>query len=152
MITIDTSAGSAPTIGVADADMSYIDGTVRFTRNPHYITLSGTGPAGANLMVFNDLNNDGIQDPGEPTMTLYAQNSVSAINAPVINSGGTYTYDLVYLTDGVYNLRAVTTDAAGNSSTSTSAIRFELDRSVSPNLAIALAPIADYAITITDCP
>ena len=144
VFTIDTGAPAVPTLNVDPADMKYISGNTRLTNNTNFITLSGSGEANAKLQVFNDLNNNGIQDAGEPTMTLYSPGTGTVVGSPVLSGAGTYSYDLVYLSDGAYNLRTVTTDAAGNSSTS-AALSFVLDRTVNPVQSIELAPNTVYS-------
>jgi hypothetical protein len=148
IITIDTTALSAPTMTVADADMSFNQSGVRITKLPNNVTLSGTGQAAAALAVFNDLNNNGSQDAGESTLTLYTPNTATPVANPVISAGSTFSYDLVYLTDGLFNLRAVTTDTSGNSSVSLSPVNFTLDRSSNPAQALAL--LTDRQLTGND--
>jgi protocatechuate 3,4-dioxygenase beta subunit len=64
-----------------------------------------TDQAGLGNYVWNDLNNDGIQDPNEPgipgvTVTLYAADGVTPISTAITNASGHYSF--VNLDPGTY--------------------------------------------------
>ena len=93
----------------SDADPnSGITAPVTLTAGQNYPDLDAgifTDQAGLGNYVWNDLNNDGIQDPNEPgipgvTVTLYAADGVTPISTAITNASGGYSF--VNLDPGTY--------------------------------------------------
>lgn len=101
-------AGSDETV---DSDADPINGStdwVTLTAGQNYPDLDAgiyTEQAGLGNFVWEDINNNGIQDPGEPgipgiTVTLYAADGVTPIATTITNSNGAYSF--VNLDPGTY--------------------------------------------------
>ena len=151
VFTIDSTLPIVPTITFTDADrtadITYVSGTTLVTRNFNAITVSGVGEPGARVVIFNDTNNNGKQDPGEVDLALFAPDGTTALanSARVVATNGTYRFDLRGLANGEYNLRILTIDPAGNIRKSEGALSFEVDRVVLPVQRMELAPNAAVA-------
>jgi hypothetical protein len=149
VFTIDSTLPVVPTIAFTDpdrvADITYVDGATLITRNTNAITVSGQGEAGSRIVLFNDVNNNGQQDPGEIDLALFAPDGVSELanTARIVAPNGSYRFDLRALKNGDYNLRTLTIDPAGNTRLSTSSVRFAVDTVVLPVLRVELAQNAD---------
>jgi hypothetical protein len=83
-VTIDAIAPVVPTIGIISADAADITGGYgtnnQVTRTTNYITISGTGEPGSRLSIFNDVNDDGLLNPGESYLNLYSKGTVNDTN------------------------------------------------------------------------
>lgn len=77
-------------------------------------TFSGTGETGAFLMLFRDDNDNGAVDGGE-------------ILGSTTVSGGGWTIQSSALPDGVYNIRALQSDSANNTSTASDSLTVTID-------------------------
>ncbi len=125
-VTVDTAAPAAPgSLDLAASDDSGSSNSDDVTSNASSLTISGTGETGATVTVFNDLDNDGVQDAGEATL------------ATATVAGGSFTADIA-LTAGTHHVGAFQTDAAGNVSTA------------APNLDITVDAAAPSAPTGLD--
>ena len=81
--TVDTTAPSAPTgLDLAAADDTGASSTDNITKNTSALTISGSGENGATVTLFDDANNNGMQDGGEATL------------GTATVTGGTFTTDI----------------------------------------------------------
>ena len=96
-VTVDMTAPATP-------DAPQIDGAENGQTNNQTLTVSGTGDPGDIVTVFDDANDDGVRNPGEP----YAEG--------VIGPDGTYEVDIGPLAPGDHKIRVIVTDPAGNAS------------------------------------
>lgn len=94
-----------------DSDADPVNGStdwVTLTAGQNYIDLDAgifTNQAGLGNYVWNDLNNNGIQEPGEPgipgiTVTLYAADGTTPLATAITNANGAYSF--VNLDPGTY--------------------------------------------------
>lgn len=101
-------AGTDETV---DSDADPVNGStewVTLSAGQNYPDLDAgifTEKAGLGNFVWNDVNNDGIQDPNEPgipgiTVTLYASDGVTVLATAITNSNGAYSF--VNLDPGTY--------------------------------------------------
>ncbi len=101
----------AGTDDATDSDADPVNGStdlVTLAPGQNYPDLDAgiyTEKAGLGNFVWNDINNDGIQDPGEEgipgiTVTLYAADGVTPISTAITNSYGGYSF--VNLEPGTY--------------------------------------------------
>src|SRR5258708_7582187 len=108
-ITTDTTAPDAPTgLDLAAADDSGISDSDNVTANTSALTISGAGENGATVTLFDDADNNGVQNGGE-----------AALGTATVG-GGVFSVDIA-LAGGVHHLRAFQTDIAGNVGTNSTA-------------------------------
>ncbi|MBF0123757.1 MAG: VCBS repeat-containing protein [Magnetococcales bacterium] len=104
-------------LDLAAADDTGTSNSDNITKNTSALTISGGGGmAGNKLVLFDDKDNDGVIDSGEALVTT----SLTA---------ATWSAD-ISLASGTHAIKAVQTDAAGNSSTVSAALTFTLDYTV----------------------
>src|SRR5581483_8168071 len=102
-ITVDSTAPAAPTgLDLAAADDTGSSNTDNITSQTSALTISGSGETGATVTLFDDANNNGVQDSGEATLA-----------ATTIASGTAFTADIA-LAAGTHHVGAFQTDLAGN--------------------------------------
>ncbi|MCC6778660.1 MAG: hypothetical protein IT537_18865 [Hyphomicrobiales bacterium] len=128
-ITVDTTALPPGALALAADDDSFGAGTAgtdhdHLTKNTSGLTISGTGEDSAFVTLFDDANNDGVQQGGEATLAT----------STVI--GGSFSTDIT-LTEGLHHVAAYQTDAAGNVSQTTT-LDIVVDTTV-PTVAVDLA-------------
>jgi hypothetical protein len=116
--TVDPLAPNAPT-GLADS--SIVNGWVNGAHDTASQALTGTAEAGSTVIVY-----DGTTQLGTTTAA----------------ANGTWSYTLGTLASGGHNLTATATDAAGNVSPASSAIKFTVD-TTPPAAPQGLADAAD---------
>lgn len=98
-LSYDTSAPSVPVVS----------GTSPVITNDATPTLSGTAESGATVVISD------------------SSTTPSTVLATVIASGGTWSFDASTLSEGSHLISAVATDAAGNSSASSTAKTWQID-------------------------
>ena len=108
--TVDTAAPKAPT-GLADS--SILNGWVNGTNDTAAQTLTGQAEAGS-------------------TVTVYNGNAVLGTTKADPNTGA-WSYTLGQLPNGAYSLTATATDAAGNTSSKSAALKFSVEQSTWEN-------------------
>ena len=108
-LTVDTIAPTAPTsLGLAAEDDTGRSNTDNLTKQTSGLTISGSGEGGATVTLFDDANHNGIIDSGERLTTVS------------IGSDGKFATD-ISLSEGIHDIRAIQTDAAGNGSAASTA-------------------------------
>ncbi|HEV7454447.1 MAG TPA: Ig-like domain-containing protein, partial [Candidatus Saccharimonadales bacterium] len=95
---IDTYAPIAPTITNSNS-------------NANSVVLNGTAEAGSTVSIY-----DKLAEPGISPLPL----SPSLLGTVIANSSGNWSFTTGTLADGVHNLTAIATDAAGNNSAASS--------------------------------
>jgi hypothetical protein len=114
-LVVDISAPAAPhTIDLAAADDKGFRSDDNITNQRDNLTLTAVVEAGSTVMFFNDLNNDGLVGAGE----VLGQAQVTGTIA---------TLDNLSLGEGVYKIRAIQTDAAGNTSLASTVLDTVID-------------------------
>ncbi|MBF0160366.1 MAG: hypothetical protein HQL58_12680 [Magnetococcales bacterium] len=109
-IVEDTVAPAAPTeLDLAAADDSLLSNSDDITSYTSGLTITGRGESGSTLRLFEDLNNNGLLEPGEALTTTL-----------VVNKG--WSADITLPVVGSHNIRAIQTDAAGNTSGASSGL------------------------------
>ena len=139
-VTVDTTAPSAPTgLDLDAADDSGSSNTDNVTGNMSALTVSGSGETGATVTLFDDLNNDGVQDSGEAVLA-----------STTIASGTTFFADIA-LTSGLHHVGALQTDAAGNASGSAVGLDITVDTTApTAPTGLDLAAVDDTGSSNTD--
>ncbi|MGY4478358.1 Ig-like domain-containing protein [Bradyrhizobium sp. USDA 3364] len=109
-VTVDNTAPAAPTgLDLNAADDTGSSSADNITKNTSALTISGSGETGATVTLYDDTNNNGVQDGGEATL-----------GTTTIASGTTFSTD-ISLAAGLHHVRAFQTDMAGNKSATSSA-------------------------------
>ena len=115
--TLDTTVPPPTGLDLATADDTFgPNGTDsdNLTKNTSNLTISGNAEAGATLVLFDDVNHDGIIDAGE------------TLGTTTVLGDGTFSLD-VSLAEGDHKIKAVQTDAAGNVSDPSDALGVTVD-------------------------
>ena len=115
--TLDTTVPPPTGLALATADDTFgPNGTDsdNLTKNTSNLTISGNAEAGATLVLFDDVNHDGIIDAGE------------TLGTTTVLGDGTFSLD-VSLAEGDHKIKAVQTDAAGNVSDPSDALGVTVD-------------------------
>jgi Ca2+-binding RTX toxin-like protein len=115
--TLDTTVPPPTGLDLATADDTFgPNGTDsdNLTKNTSNLTISGNAEAGATLVLFDDVNHDGIIDAGE------------TLGTTTVLGDGTFSLD-VSLAEGDHKIKAVQTDAAGNVSDPSDALGVAVD-------------------------
>jgi hypothetical protein len=103
-VTVDTTAPDAPVVILeADSD-SGVASDDRVTNVTSDFQFSITGEADAAVMLFNDINDDGIIDEGE------------LLSSATLDDTGSATITVEELTGTYEHLKVIQTDVAGNAS------------------------------------
>ena len=114
-LLVDLSAPAAPLyVDLATADDTGYSSTDSITKQSGGLTLTASVETGAKVEFFNDINNDGLIGAGE-----------SLGLATVV--GSTATLDNLDLAEGVYKIKAIQTDVAGNVSAVSTALDAVVD-------------------------
>lgn len=113
--TVDFTAPNAPgSLDLATQNDLGQSSTDNITSANTDLTFTATVEANAGVEFFNDINDNGVIDAGE-----------SLGIATVVNT--TATLDNLSLADGVYRVRAIQTDLAGNSSVASTTLVTTID-------------------------
>jgi hypothetical protein len=127
-LTIDTTAPGAPANLALDPS-------------------TDSGVVGDRITNFNQPTVTGTAEAGS-SVTLKEGN---AVLGTATATGGTWSISLAQsLADGIHNLTANTTDAAGNTSTGSATLSLTIDTTVQPPAGLALAPGSDDGSSSTD--
>ncbi|MBF0158942.1 MAG: Ig-like domain-containing protein [Magnetococcales bacterium] len=133
-IVIDPSAPLAPTgIALASEDDSGFSSSDAVTNRTTGLTIGGRGEKQALLRLFDDRNDNGEVDSGEPLTTV------------TVAATGQWSADIALATDSSYRIKAIQSDRAGNSSVTSVALIVSVDATLpdrpglSGNLSLAAA-------------
>src|SRR5207248_142346 len=99
-------------------------------KNTSGLTISGNGENGAVVTLFDDANNNGVQDGGE-----------TALGTGTVSSGS-FSID-VALAAGTHHVRAFQTDIAGNVSSNSTSLDITVDTTANVPTALDLAAVDD---------
>jgi hypothetical protein len=100
--------------------------------------FSGTGEANSTLILFNDLDNDGVVDATE------------VLGSTTVGTNGTWSHTTSTLADGAYTVKASQTDVAGNQSIASSGTPITIDTAVKPPSSPTLAISSDSGSSASD--
>ncbi|MBF0124191.1 MAG: hypothetical protein HQL60_02505 [Magnetococcales bacterium] len=114
-VTVDTTAPAIPAaLDLASADDSGNSNSDNITSQVSGLTLNGGGgEVGAMLILFDDKDSDGVNDSGEALTTTKV-------------AGASWNAD-INLAAGSHAIKAIQTDAAGNSSPASAALTISVD-------------------------
>ncbi|MDT9547505.1 MAG: Ig-like domain-containing protein, partial [Chlorobium phaeovibrioides] len=113
-VTVDTTADAAPAgLDLAAGDDTGSSDSDNLTKATTGLSVSGTGVNGSVATLFDDKDNDGVVDAGESLGTSTVASGVWSVDAS--------------LAAGAHSLKAVQTDAAGNTSAASSALAVTVD-------------------------
>ena len=108
-VTVDTVAPTAPSIASFSPDSGTVGDGIT---NANRLTLTGTTEAGATVRVFN---------------------GTSQIGSATANANGSWSLQTARLANGAYSFTASATDAAGNTSTASTALNVRVDSTGGPS-------------------
>ncbi|MBF0159184.1 MAG: PD40 domain-containing protein [Magnetococcales bacterium] len=126
IITIDTTPPSAPTsLDLATASDTGSSGSDNITSKTRGLTINGDGGViGAALVLFDDMDNDGVVDRDELLATTQVKAAEWSVDTGVMEA--VWSAD-VSLSSGTHAIRAIATDIAGNNSTASTAFLMTVD-------------------------
>eukprot|EP01032_Pedospumella_encystans_P008299 gene8299-9871_t len=110
------------------------------TRTATNLVIKGQGEVGATVTAFDDLNLNGVADPGE-----------ALAGSATVTAAGTFSLTLTStLAEGQHQIRLVQTDVTGNISAPSSALPVVVDSVVQRPISVALAPGQDNGTSLID--
>ncbi len=141
-ITVDTTAPTAPSaLNLATADDSAgTSNTDNITFANANLTFDGTGENGSVVTLFDDVDSSGTFNGGDTNL------------GTATVAGGVWSLDAAgVFADGVHNIRAFATDAAGNNSAASAALAVTVD-TIAPTVpaGLDLAAGDDTGASATD--
>jgi hypothetical protein len=146
-------ADGGHTFTATDTDAA---GNTSLVSQPVDPIIDTTAPAAPVYSCLSPVGDDGITNDNMPTLTGNAEanstikiyDGMTLLGSATANGSGEWSYTTAALTDGVHSLTTTDTDAAGNTSSASSALSVTID-TVAPTLAITAIMDTHDSVSLT---
>ncbi|MBF0401952.1 MAG: FG-GAP repeat protein [Magnetococcales bacterium] len=114
--TVSVLVNQSIYLSLASADDTGISSSDHLTYGSSALTIhGGGGEIGATLALFDDADNNGLQDVGETLL------------ASMVVTGTAWSTDIALSMEGIHHVRAIQTDVAGNTGTASGVLDITVD-------------------------